>query len=181
VSRADLGVAPTASTTPSSREHPGIELGTTGADHVTGEPQSLVEAQRRIYDLSARVQELETTIRRREYSDAIRDLEERAVARDLDIKAGYLRHLETAVGELNDHIVAIETDRSAIIAHLGHLEAQLAGMQGQTQDQRSYRVFLRMMALLRRTGPLYWLLRYLFRVATRCLRGLRRIARRGRQ
>jgi uncharacterized coiled-coil protein SlyX len=180
VSRADLGVAPTASTTPSS-EHPGNELGTTEADQVTGEAQSLVEAQRRIYDLSARVRELETTIRRREYSDAIRDLEERAVARDLDIKAGYLRHLETAVGELNDHIVAVETDRSAIIAHLGHLEAQLAGMQGQSQDQRSYRVFLRMMALLRRTGPLYRVLRYLFRVAMRCLRGLRRIARRGRQ
>jgi hypothetical protein len=123
VSRADLEAEVAGSTAPSMNRS-GFEHGTTEADTATaGEPRSLVEAHRRIYDLSARVKELETALRRREYSDAIRDIEDRAILRDLDVKA----------------------------------------------------------ALLRRTGPIYRVLRYLVRVSMRCLRGLRRLLRRGGQ
>jgi hypothetical protein len=177
VSRADLEAEVAGSTAPSMNRS-GFEHGTTDADTATaGEPRSLVEAHRRIYDLSARVKELETALRRREYSDAIRDIEDRAILRDLDVKAAYARHLETAIGELSGHATAVTNDRDAIVAHLGHVEAQLSAMQG----QRSYRAFLRMMALLRRTGPIYRVLRYLVRVSMRCLRGLRRLLRRGGQ
>jgi hypothetical protein len=145
-----------------------------GDDPGSEEVSSLHEARRRIFDQQATITELQLELRRRGYSDVVRDIEERAILRDLDLKAGYLRYLETAVGALNDHIIAVTNDRDAVVGYLRHVEASLAAIQ----NQRSYRAFLRMMSLLRRTGPLYVVMRLVLRMTLRLRRAFGRLVRR---
>ena len=131
---------------------------------------SLSEARRLLFDQQARITDLELELRQRGYSDVVRDIEERAILRDLDLRAGYLRYLETAVGALNNHIVAVTNDRDAVVAHLRRIEA--------VQNQGSYRAYLKMMRALERTGPLYAVLRFGVRSAVRLRRRLVRLIRR---
>ena len=145
---------------------------------------SLSEARRLLFDQQARITDLELELRQRGYSDVVRDIEERAILRDLDLRAGYLRYLETAVGALNNHIVAVTNDRDAVVAHLHAVtndrDAVVAHLRRieAVQNQGSYRAYLKMMRALERTGPLYAVLRFGVRSAVRLRRRLVRLIRR---
>jgi len=102
--------------------------------------------------LTERIAELELALRERGEIDLMHDLELRSMQLDFELKAGYVRQLETAQGELHAEIGRQEADRANLFNALEETRRQLAeagALVAAMQNRRSYRLFLKCFSFAR--------------------------------
>jgi len=125
--------------------------------------------ERMLYALEERLAELDMRLREQIEADQVRELEFRAMERDLALKDAYVTKLETeretmhaqlgqAFAHRDELFVALEATRSEL--------AEVAATSAAIQSQLSYRASRKIAAVLRdNTGPLYGLLKAALRAA----------------
>ena len=107
---------------------------------------------RELFELEERSRELELRLRERIETDYIREVELRAVQRDLEVKIAYVARLETTKGELHRQAHELFEARGYLERTLAASEARVAelgALCAAIQRQRSYRAAQRVARLLR--------------------------------
>ncbi|HWD23896.1 MAG TPA: hypothetical protein VG368_00375 [Acidimicrobiales bacterium] len=120
--------------------------------------------ERMLYVLEERLAELDMRLREQLEANQVRELEFRAIERDLLMKEAYVTTLETERNALaarsHELFVALEAMRADRDLHLANETA--------IQNQLTYRVARKAATVLREnTGPLYGLLKTALRAAAR--------------
>lgn len=148
-------------------------------------------AERRIYALEERLAEVELRLREQVEAERQKELELRAVERDVAVKEAYAQRLEaelvqirTELGLTHNHAANLEAVLAArdaeIAAHAGELAtqqaalaaaearaAELGALVGTIQQQASYKLAVGVTNRLRHTGPLFGVVRRVVRAARR--------------
>jgi hypothetical protein len=97
---------------------------TTGDD--SGPIRRLAARDRQLYRLVERIAELELELRERSEREVVHDLELRSMQLDFELKAAYLRRLETDQGQLHAEIARLNEDRATLFLALEDTRRQLA-------------------------------------------------------
>jgi hypothetical protein len=129
-----------------------VERAALRGDGVASPIRPLSARDRQLYRLTERVAELELALRERSEIDLMHDLELRSMQLDFELKASYVRRLETQQGELHAEIGRQEADRAKLFNALEETRRQLAevgALAAALQSRRSYRLLLRCIAFAR--------------------------------
>ncbi|MCU1490928.1 MAG: hypothetical protein JWM85_2333 [Acidimicrobiaceae bacterium] len=127
-----------------------------------------LEAIPAVEELLDRLAAVDLRVRELQETAELRDTELSAMERDLGLKERYIAYLE-----LERHLGTVELgqvrDRAAeLFGDLERAESEIRRLQdhlGEIQSQPSYRVSVILVRVLRRSGPLYSLLRWAARLA----------------
>ncbi len=83
-------------------------------------------AGRQIYLLEEQLRELELRLRERADGDAVRELELRAMRRELEVKHAYIATLESAQGGLHAQLSEVHAAHGATLGELQGAQARIA-------------------------------------------------------